>query len=461
MPAWDFATWLVLAGRGYGKTRVGAETCRQWIKDGYNHVNLIAPTADDLRDVMVEGESGILAVCPKGERPVYRVSKRRLEWPNGARSLLFSAQEPDRLRGKQHAKLWADEPACVTADTLVETEEGPRTIDSVKVNDRVWTRSGLRRVLASWMSSPSAPVLELSLLDGRRLVGTENHPVFIHGEGFIPLKDVRSGDMIISWEQSKASYGEVGDGGSTVGISATGAGRCCTAQFTAKRTAQSRQVTTYITSTSIRQTTRRKISKRSPGASICANTRQRAASEARKIGPPGPAPHGSARNRISWSAGNALVHFPRLERALSFVPRNAMRHSADECIQKKEESINLDTFRDLDSAGSALSASAYSAVASSQRLIRELSAAQEAVGLRIVKSVSRLERCQAVFNLSVEEGEEYFANGILVHNSWQYDIDAWDQAQFGLRLGNNPQTVATTTPRPTKLIRSLLEASKG
>ena len=84
---------------------------RGWIKAGFNHVNMVAPTADDLRDVMVEGESGILAVCPRQERPVYRVSKRRLDWPNGAQSLLFTAQEPDRLRGKQHAKLWCDEPA--------------------------------------------------------------------------------------------------------------------------------------------------------------------------------------------------------------------------------------------------------------------------------------------------------------------------------------------------------------
>ena len=104
--------WLILAGRGYGKTRVGAETVRGWIRQGFNRVNFIAPTADDLRDVMVEGESGILAVCPNEERPTYRVSKRRLEWPNGAVSLLFSAEEPERLRGKQHMKLWGDEPAA-------------------------------------------------------------------------------------------------------------------------------------------------------------------------------------------------------------------------------------------------------------------------------------------------------------------------------------------------------------
>ena len=108
----DWTTWLILAGRGFGKTRCGAEAVRQWIKDGFNHINFIAATADDLRDIMVEGESGILAICPPYERPIYRVSKRRLEWPNGATSLLFTAQEPDRLRGKQHEKLWADEPAA-------------------------------------------------------------------------------------------------------------------------------------------------------------------------------------------------------------------------------------------------------------------------------------------------------------------------------------------------------------
>ena len=110
--AGNWAVWLVLAGRGYGKTRVGAEAVRLWIRQGFDRVNFIAATADDLRDTMVEGESGILAVCSKDERPQYRVSKRRLEWPNGAISLLFTAEEPDRLRCKQHEKLWADEPAA-------------------------------------------------------------------------------------------------------------------------------------------------------------------------------------------------------------------------------------------------------------------------------------------------------------------------------------------------------------
>ncbi len=109
-PAGDWQTWLILAGRGYGKTRVGAETVRGWVRAGKRSmVNIIGATADDVRDIMIEGESGILAICPPGERPKYVSSKSRLEWPNGARSLLFSAEEPERLRGKQHKKLWCDE----------------------------------------------------------------------------------------------------------------------------------------------------------------------------------------------------------------------------------------------------------------------------------------------------------------------------------------------------------------
>jgi phage terminase large subunit-like protein len=111
-PQWDWSVWLILAGRGFGKTRCGAEQVRLWVKNGSEYVNLIAATADDLRDVMVEGESGILAVCPKDERPHYYPSRRCLEWPNGAKSLLFTAEEPDRLRGKQHTGLWCDELAA-------------------------------------------------------------------------------------------------------------------------------------------------------------------------------------------------------------------------------------------------------------------------------------------------------------------------------------------------------------
>jgi len=106
LPPGDWTTWLILAGRGFGKTRTGAETVREWVKK-FPRVNLIGATLDDARDIMVSGESGIMAICPPSERPQF--IGRELRWPNGARSLIFTADEPDRLRGKQHMKLWADE----------------------------------------------------------------------------------------------------------------------------------------------------------------------------------------------------------------------------------------------------------------------------------------------------------------------------------------------------------------
>lgn len=100
-----------MAGRGFGKTRVGAEETRK-AAQRIRFPNLIGATADDARDIMIEGESGILAVCPAWERPEYRPSRRCLDWPNGARTLIFTADEPERLRGKQHEWLWADEVAA-------------------------------------------------------------------------------------------------------------------------------------------------------------------------------------------------------------------------------------------------------------------------------------------------------------------------------------------------------------
>jgi len=117
-PSGDWFYWLYLAGRGAGKTRTGAETIREWVKRGHKRVGLIAPTAADARDVMVEGESGLLATCYATDttyngvhlgKPLYEPSKRRVTWENGAQATLYSADEPERLRGPQHEKLWADE----------------------------------------------------------------------------------------------------------------------------------------------------------------------------------------------------------------------------------------------------------------------------------------------------------------------------------------------------------------
>jgi predicted phage terminase large subunit-like protein len=112
-PGGEWRVWLLLAGRGFGKTRTGAEFVRARVgAHTARRIALVAPTAADVRDVMVEGESGILAISRTGDRPDYEPSKRRLTWPNGATATLFSADEPQRLRGPQHDLAWCDELAA-------------------------------------------------------------------------------------------------------------------------------------------------------------------------------------------------------------------------------------------------------------------------------------------------------------------------------------------------------------
>ena len=93
-------------------TRVGSEWVHEKKRQGVSRMALVAPTAADARDVLVEGESGILATAPKHDRPIYEPTKRRLTWPNGAMATTFSADEPDRLRGPQHEAAWCDEIAA-------------------------------------------------------------------------------------------------------------------------------------------------------------------------------------------------------------------------------------------------------------------------------------------------------------------------------------------------------------
>ena len=111
-PPGDWQCWLISAGRGFGKTRAGAE----WIRDQARRtpdmrIALVGASLTEARSVMVEGESGLLAVCPPENMPLFEPSLRRVCWPNGAQATLYSAGEPDSLRGPQHHIAWCDEIA--------------------------------------------------------------------------------------------------------------------------------------------------------------------------------------------------------------------------------------------------------------------------------------------------------------------------------------------------------------
>jgi len=109
-PPGDWLTWLIMAGRGFGKTRAAGEFIIGEVKAGRaKRVALVAKTPANARDVMVEGESGILNISPPWFKPDYEPSKRRLTWPNGAMATIYSSKEPDHLNGPQHDLAWGDE----------------------------------------------------------------------------------------------------------------------------------------------------------------------------------------------------------------------------------------------------------------------------------------------------------------------------------------------------------------
>jgi phage terminase large subunit-like protein len=111
-------TWLLMGGRGAGKTRTGAEFVRAlahghppYADAPHAAIALVGETAHDVREVMIEGPSGILRTAPRSERPQWTGMRRRLEWPNGAVAYAFSAEDPEQLRGPQFDAAWCDELA--------------------------------------------------------------------------------------------------------------------------------------------------------------------------------------------------------------------------------------------------------------------------------------------------------------------------------------------------------------
>ena len=179
---WDWSFWgrpeqippadnswnvgLFLAGRGAGKTRSAAEWVREKAKDttqGRLRFLLVARTAADVRDVIVEGDSGVLAVSPPSERPLYEPSKRRLTWPNGNTAVLGTADEPDSLRGVQAHYSWADE--------LAAWRQSPDAAGMTSWDNlRVATRLGTNPQILATTTPKRVPIL-YALLDEAKRTG--------------------------------------------------------------------------------------------------------------------------------------------------------------------------------------------------------------------------------------------------------------------------------------------------
>lgn len=111
-PEGDWLGWLIRSGRGFGKTRAGAEWVKMRVEQGYRRIALIGQTKADVRDEMVElNDAALLNIYQEDEVPDYQPSKRRIVWPNGAVAIVYSGDEPGQLRGPEHDSAWVDELA--------------------------------------------------------------------------------------------------------------------------------------------------------------------------------------------------------------------------------------------------------------------------------------------------------------------------------------------------------------
>lgn len=159
-PAGDWRTWFVMAGRGFGKTRMAAEYVRARAEaDGSLRIALVAATMHEARSVMIEGESGLLAIAPDETRPTWEPSLKRLVWPTGAIANVFAASEPEGLRGPEHHMAWADE--------IAKWQDGVAAWDNLNMTMRLGNDP---RIVAT--TTPRNVPLVRRLLDELRVVIT-------------------------------------------------------------------------------------------------------------------------------------------------------------------------------------------------------------------------------------------------------------------------------------------------
>lgn len=427
-PPGDWTTWLFLGGRGVGKTRTGAEWIRANVESGLmKRIALVGRDAADVRRVIVEGESGILAISPPWFYPKYEPSKRQISWPNGAVATIYTDAEPDALRGPQHDGAW-----CFSHGAMITSHQGAEMpIESIRPGAMVLTRDGPRRVIANSMRRAS--VGRVAFSNGRYLVGTADHP-FLTPHGWTKMANLKEGDLLCAMP---ASIGGAKDGTATTTVITSSGGRAQSAariatafigQCGALLMGAFRRATISTTRTKIADITNSEISSAFRMPSINADT------------------------------------FPRIQSPVSIGQKRRHLESGARTVRDQlSESRNLPDLQSADHAKQGVQIGKEPS-RGNVNYVGENSK-QSAASFVVSVVQSWVEGGQAsVFNLQVEDTPEYFANGVLVHNcdelcKWKYAQETWDNLQFGLRLGSRPRQIVTTTPRSVPVLKDILKRS--
>jgi predicted phage terminase large subunit-like protein len=428
IPKRDFSEHGFMAGRGFGKTRIGAEwlgakACS--VRNTYCAV--IAPTYADVAKVCFEGESGLLKVIPKSLIKRYNSSDLILELKSGTMIRGFTSEKPARLRGPQHEFIW-----CFIAGTLVRTPSGDVPIETLRPGDVVTTRRGPRAVLAN-SRRDNQPVGEVTFDNGAKLVGTADHPVYLKS-GWTRMDQLQIGDTAcaISVLSGAASGGTNTAAGITSGPTSLlnlSARFAYTAKSGLMHMARYLRGTTSITPMATRATT----VWATLSAYLTEHIRLTILPTSQSLAATGPQGL-TSRWPASTASANLSANGPQPTRAAASALRSQVTTSGK--------------------------LSVYASVAAPS------SSPAPETSVASVASTWQPQGQQSVYCLKVDGEPEYFANGILVHNcdelaAWQNAEETWDMAMMGLRLGKAPQVVWTTTPRPVELVRKLIVPKAG
>lgn len=438
---WDF--WLILAGRGFGKTRTGAEWVRYQVEvQGRKRIGILGPTSADLRDVIVEGDSGILQVSHPSNRPIFEPTKRRVTWPNGAIATLYSAEEPERLRGPQHDALW-----CLTPDTLVATQLGEVRIDQLEPTlHKIWTPWGLRKLYNKILTNQNADITVVSTPNGL-IKGTRSHLVYDNGT-FKPLEKLKCVTYVENiWEKCITSERQVD-------MNSEGSGWL---EWSTKM-----KLARYLPGMryTIRTLTARMIQFRIWRCSHQKSTTQNT--------------HNNDLNKIR----NATLKLRQLWSTVLIAAKNLKRRFGEKT--GSNSALGNAWMVGEDQSLSQKNVNARFVIPLTQQLNifkntvqNDVTPKREDKDVQILSTRNvKIEKspCKSpVYDIGVEGGV-FFANGFLVHNcdeiaGWangnpEVVQRAWDMAMFGLRLGKHPQVCITTTPKPIPLIQMFIKWAK-
>jgi phage terminase large subunit-like protein len=423
-----WSIWLMLAGRGAGKTRAAAETLAWWaMSEPGTRWLVAAPTSGDVRGTCFEGDSGLLSVIPPSLIADYNKSLHELTLVNGSFIKGIPASEPERFRGPQFHGAW-----CCIPGTMIHMADGSMmAIERIAIGDLVMTRHGPRTVLASGVSGNPSELVTIGCGD-TSLTVTSDHPILVDDQ-WVPAGHIKSGDFV--WATN------------------TSAADTRTESFTSGTRDQSPKAGLFTTRMRTRATTTLTTLRQCREAVICACTQQAGIAQTFNAKP--------LPQRWSHCVLQSLHRVGNAAQRLSHALQVMLARSVHATVV---------------SGGGATSSSQKNVLASSAPLSTSLPSDSndiaasnampnppcEPIALRQleVQSVERSPNA-LTYSLTVEGEHEFIANGIVVHNcdelaAWEYLQDSWDMIMFGVRLGQRTRIICSTTPKPKPLIMQLL-----